>query len=256
LAANLPQSMGNSESLEGTLFLRLGGAYPIALFVNRVVDSLLRDKRVGRLVDREIRSEAMLKYMLTEVVCGATGGFSLGSAICMPLQPLLSKRQMTCLLNMAKEESDHFGSGFLRKDLILSLYNARHMFTGAKSQGKSLARPQCPSCVTARATETVNGVLSRAAESFTSSLNKVSPASGNMDDLQKVGIDKRMECAISDAHEPATRAGMCLDTLQNRAKQTFQHAILQERMKAIKDVDVQQASRPYALQRASFSEVL
>ena len=43
------------------LYARLGGVYPIALFVDRLVDALLADERVNIPVDGTKRNEASLK---------------------------------------------------------------------------------------------------------------------------------------------------------------------------------------------------
>ena len=48
-----------------------GGVYPIALFVDRLVDALLSDERIDIPVDGSKRNEASLKYLTTEVRWGA-----------------------------------------------------------------------------------------------------------------------------------------------------------------------------------------
>merc|ERR1719160_1431581 len=64
---------------EGTLYYRLGGVYPIAQFVDRLVEAVLKGDKVK--VDLENtedpqskRHAAGLKYMLTELTCNCTGG--------------------------------------------------------------------------------------------------------------------------------------------------------------------------------------
>ena len=54
-----------------SLYARVGGVYPIALFVDRLVDALLSDERIDIPVDGSKRNEASLKYLTTEVRWGA-----------------------------------------------------------------------------------------------------------------------------------------------------------------------------------------
>eukprot|EP00966_Prymnesium_polylepis_P142337 3286787-Prymnesium_polylepis.1 len=49
------------------LYAKVGGVYPIALFVDRLVDALLADERVAIPTDGTKRNEASLKYLTTEV---------------------------------------------------------------------------------------------------------------------------------------------------------------------------------------------
>merc|ERR1712137_1305818 len=62
-----------------TLYQRLGGVYPISQFTDRLVDSVLKGDRIrvdfDRLDDLQGRRHPPgLKYMVTELVCHATGG--------------------------------------------------------------------------------------------------------------------------------------------------------------------------------------
>lgn len=64
---------------EGTLYYRLGGVYPIAQFVDRLVEAVLKGDRVK--VDMKVTEDERsqrhppgLKYMVTELVCNCTGG--------------------------------------------------------------------------------------------------------------------------------------------------------------------------------------
>ena len=56
------------------LYGRVGGVYPLALFVDRLVDALLADERVDIPVDGKRRNAESLKYLVTEVVCRLAGG--------------------------------------------------------------------------------------------------------------------------------------------------------------------------------------
>ena len=57
-----------------SVYGRVGGVYPIALFVDRLVDALLLDDRVAIPVDGHKRNESSLKYLLTEQLCREAGG--------------------------------------------------------------------------------------------------------------------------------------------------------------------------------------
>lgn len=57
-----------------SLYARVGGVYPIALFVDRLVDALLADDRVQIPIDGTKRNEGSLKYLCTELLCKLAGG--------------------------------------------------------------------------------------------------------------------------------------------------------------------------------------
>merc|ERR1711904_181673 len=64
---------------EGTLYYRLGGVYPIAQFVDRLVETILKGDRVkidlNNVEDAQSKRHAAgLKYMVTELICNCTGG--------------------------------------------------------------------------------------------------------------------------------------------------------------------------------------
>ena len=52
----------------------VGGVYPIALFVDRLVDALIADDRFAVATDSMKRTPSSLKYCLTEAVCADAGG--------------------------------------------------------------------------------------------------------------------------------------------------------------------------------------
>merc|ERR1719188_469172 len=70
----VPPNPGPCRPRGSSLYARLGGVYPIALFVDRLVDAAISDPRVGLPLDLQKRNEASLKYLFTELVCGASGG--------------------------------------------------------------------------------------------------------------------------------------------------------------------------------------
>merc|ERR1719201_2676952 len=114
-----PENPGPQAYGKGTLYERLGGVYPIALFVDRLVDALLQDKRVKLPVDGQKRNEATLKYLFTELVCHAAGGPEVvTSETSDETKLLLQPRKMFFLLDGAKEASNHFLSNDDRIELI------------------------------------------------------------------------------------------------------------------------------------------
>merc|ERR1719502_2064959 len=108
-----------------SLYERLGGLYPIALFVDRLIDALLADPRVAIPVDGQRRNEASMKYLFTEVVCAIVGGPELVTSLAFTeTRLLLPARQMFFLLEAAKDASDHFDSSKLRAELLQALHQA------------------------------------------------------------------------------------------------------------------------------------
>ncbi|EOD32162.1 hypothetical protein EMIHUDRAFT_434239 [Emiliania huxleyi CCMP1516] len=108
-----------------SLYERLGGLYPIALFVDRLIDALLADPRVAIPVDGQRRNEASMKYLFTEVVCAIVGGPELVTSLAFAeTRLLLPARQMFFLLEAAKDASDHFHSSKLRAELLQALHQA------------------------------------------------------------------------------------------------------------------------------------
>jgi len=111
-----------------TLYARAGGAYPLALFADRLVDALLADRRVALPVDGQKRNEASLKYLFTEVICNAAGGPEVNTATVFPeTRLLLPPKKMFFLLDAAKAASDHFESFSLRIELIQLLNSVERL---------------------------------------------------------------------------------------------------------------------------------
>merc|ERR1719472_96271 len=101
------------------IYARLGGVYPIALFVDRLIDALLADPRVAIPVDGQRRNEASMKYLFTEVVCAIAGGPEVVTSLAYAeTRLLLPARQMFFLLEAAKDASDHIPSSKLRAELL------------------------------------------------------------------------------------------------------------------------------------------
>merc|ERR1719282_1052210 len=56
----VPRNPGFARPTGSSLYARLGGIYPIALFVDRLVDALLDDERVDVPMDAQKRNETKL----------------------------------------------------------------------------------------------------------------------------------------------------------------------------------------------------
>ena len=68
-----PPNPGHPAPPGRSLYARLGGVYPLALFADRVVDALLSDESV-QIAMSEQRTVASLKYLFTELCCALAGG--------------------------------------------------------------------------------------------------------------------------------------------------------------------------------------
>merc|ERR1719401_1703902 len=70
----VPHNPGKPNPAGNSLYARIGGVYPIALFADRLVDAMLGDSRVQMPIDGVKRAEPSLKYLFTELCCYITGG--------------------------------------------------------------------------------------------------------------------------------------------------------------------------------------
>jgi truncated hemoglobin YjbI len=70
----VPANPGPARPSGQSLYARVGGVYPLALFVDRLVDALLADDRVHIPLDMQKRNETSMKYLFTELVCSISGG--------------------------------------------------------------------------------------------------------------------------------------------------------------------------------------
>jgi hemoglobin len=70
----VPPNPGPQRPSGNSLYARVGGVYPIALFVDRLVDSILADDRFPIPRDGQKRNESSLKYLVTELMCSELGG--------------------------------------------------------------------------------------------------------------------------------------------------------------------------------------
>merc|ERR1712048_1457914 len=118
-----PPSPGKRTPPGDSLYARIGGVYPIALFADRLVDALLTDSRVKVPLDGVKRAEPSLKYLFTELCCHIAGGPETMTSMHDPETFLkLSSKELFYLLGSARTASDHIQSTALQNDLTWALY--------------------------------------------------------------------------------------------------------------------------------------
>merc|ERR1711971_265139 len=69
-----PENPGKPKHQGDSLYARIGGVYPLALFADRLVDAMLTDRRIQVPLDGVRRAEPSLKYLFTELCCYISGG--------------------------------------------------------------------------------------------------------------------------------------------------------------------------------------
>merc|ERR1719460_2505713 len=117
-----PRIPGNS------LYARIGGVYPLALFVDRIIDALLSDSTVKIPFDGQKRNAASLKYLFTELVCHAAGGPEVMTSERLTETRLLtSSKEFFQLMRCAEAASDHIHLARLRVELAQCVYDHRHL---------------------------------------------------------------------------------------------------------------------------------
>ena len=124
-----------SRCLPTSLYARLGGCYPLALFSDRLVDALLGDSSVVITVSDE-RTMPALKYLFTELCCEIAGGPEVMTAPSLhtarlQLRPLDFVKMLGCVKSAADHLDDDADVAarhaaelaqalYKRSDLILS----------------------------------------------------------------------------------------------------------------------------------------
>jgi len=117
-----PPNPGHPNPPGDSLYARLGGVYPIALFADRLVDAMLGDSRVKIPLDGVTRSEPSLKYLFTELCCFVAGGPETLTSSMDPQTFLkLSSQECFYLLGCAKQAGDHMEAK-VANDFIFALY--------------------------------------------------------------------------------------------------------------------------------------
>jgi hemoglobin len=121
---HVPGNPGKLDPHGDSLYARIGGVYPLALFADRLVDALLTDKRVKVPLDGVKRAEPSLKYLFTELCCHISGGPESMTSMHDPETFLkLSSKEVFYLLGCAREAANHIENVALRNDLTYALYN-------------------------------------------------------------------------------------------------------------------------------------
>lgn len=104
----VPPDPGRMQPRGNSLYAQLGGVYPIALFVDRLVDALIADPEVPIPLDGQKRNEASLKYLFVETVCSICGGPEARTAMNYDETKLLiPKAQWPVLCATASVAADH-----------------------------------------------------------------------------------------------------------------------------------------------------
>lgn len=92
-----------------TLYGRLGGVYPIALFADRLVDALLSDESFGIPTEELNRDRPSLVYLFTEMVCNSAGGMEqVTCSEAVETRLLLPPQQWDRFMVVASMAADHF----------------------------------------------------------------------------------------------------------------------------------------------------
>ena len=117
-----PPDPGEVRPTGESLYARVGGAYPLALFVDRLVDALLSDDRVAIPIDGTKRNEASLKYLAKELICQLAGGPEVVTcAEAEETRLLVPKAAWPIVKTTARHAADHIGNSSARKDLLALL---------------------------------------------------------------------------------------------------------------------------------------
>jgi len=123
-----------------TLYARVGGVYPISLFIDRLVDALLADERITIPIDGAKRNEASLKYLTTEVMCQmANGPEVVTCAAAEETRLLVPKAAWPIVMLTARLAADHLDDRH-RDSLLALLENHKAKFVDPKSKEGPLPR--------------------------------------------------------------------------------------------------------------------
>ena len=119
-----PRNPGKPAPPGDSLYARLGGVYPIALFADRLVDALLSDTSVSIKLSKH-RTMASLKYLFTELCCALAGGPEILTAPFVRDTRLgLSGTDFFKLLGCVQSSADHVGDAVLAVELTAALHGA------------------------------------------------------------------------------------------------------------------------------------
>merc|ERR1719456_1076311 len=129
----VPPNPGPQRPSGNSLYARVGGVYPIALFVDRLVDAVLADHRFVIPRDGQKRNEASLKYLVTELVCSEFGGPEIvTSRISDEVKLLLPLHAWPAFLATAQIAADHFPAN-MRATAVQALEKAKRYIVDPSS---------------------------------------------------------------------------------------------------------------------------
>merc|ERR1719456_2020561 len=133
-----PRNPGPMQPRGNSLYARCGGVYPIALFVDRLVDALLQDQRVRIPCDGQKRNEASLKYLFTEVMCSIAGGPEVITARNFDeTMLLLPKSAWELFIATAQIAADHLPIA-VRAEVVQCLQRSKNLIVDPNDNGASV----------------------------------------------------------------------------------------------------------------------
>jgi hemoglobin len=142
---HVPANPGPARPRGSSFYARCGGVYPLALFVDRLVDALLDDERVQIPVDGQKRTDVSLKYLLTEVVCNISGGPEVITAREFEeTKLLLPNAAWEIFIATAQVAADHLPPG-LRAELVVKLQSSKTLIVDAENNEPLPSREVGPS---------------------------------------------------------------------------------------------------------------
>jgi len=134
----VPRDPGPQRPGGSSLYARVGGVYPLALFADRLVDALLEDERIHIPSDSQKRNEAALKYLFTELVCNICGGPEVVTArdhdetkLFMPVN------EWRVVIATAQVAADHLPMA-TRANLVQLLEKSKDLIVDRVAQGDAL----------------------------------------------------------------------------------------------------------------------
>jgi hemoglobin len=131
----VPRNPGPVQPRGNSLYARSGGVYPLALFVDRLVDALLQDERIRIPVDGQKRNEASLKYLLTEVICSVAGGPEVITAAQFDeTMLLLPKAAWEIFIATVQVAADHLPAA-VRAELVQCIQRSKKLIVDPNSDG-------------------------------------------------------------------------------------------------------------------------
>merc|ERR1719174_2648025 len=128
-----PPNPGPSRPSGNSLYARVGGVYPIALFVDRLVDAILADNRFAIPRDGQKRNEASLQYLATELVCSEFGGPEVVTSHTLDeVKLLVPQHAWPAFIATAQIAADHFPNT-MRASAVQALEKAKRYIVDPSS---------------------------------------------------------------------------------------------------------------------------